>query len=176
MSKTVIGIVILLLAVAGLGVYAVATSARGSVHEQPAASNSSINTQPAPDFSLDKLGGGTVTLAEYKGRKPVVLDFWATWCPNCQRDMPHLNAFYEKYKDKIEVIGIDLQEDPSIVQKFISDRNITFPIALDAQGVATQAFGVRYTNFHVLVDANGNVVKAIPGDIQESDFKLLLGS
>src|SRR3989344_5947997 len=70
--------------------------------------------QVAPDFSLDKLGGGTITLAEYKGRKPVVLDFWTTWCPNCKRDMPHLNALYEKYKDKVEVIGIDLQENPSL--------------------------------------------------------------
>jgi thiol-disulfide isomerase/thioredoxin len=129
--------------------------------------------QTAPDFSLDRLGGGTITLAEYKGRKPVELDFWATWCPNCKRDMPHLNAFYEKYKDKVEVIGIDLQENPSLVQKTVSDWGITFPIALDANAQVSRAYGVRYTNFHVLIDINGNVVKAIPGDISESDITAL---
>ena len=132
------------------------------------------NIQTAPDFSLERLGGGTLTLAEYKGRKPVVLDFWATWCPNCQRDMPKLSALYDKYKDKVEVIGINLHENPSLVQKFITQRGITFPIALDPNDVATRAYGVRYTNFHVLIDIEGNVVKAIPGDISESDITSLI--
>lgn len=132
-----------------------------------------VNTQTAPDFSLERLGGGTITLAEYRGRKPVVLDFWATWCPNCKRDMPKLSAIYEKYKDRVEVIGIDLQEDSSLVQKTISNWGITFPIALDPSGQVSRAYGVRYTNFHVLIDINGNVVKAVPGDISESDITSL---
>src|SRR3989344_9646414 len=65
------------------------------------------NPNLAPDFTLQRLGGGTITLAEFRGVKPVVLDFWASWCPNCQRDMPKLNEMYEKYKDDIEVIGIN---------------------------------------------------------------------
>ena len=133
----------------------------------------SSNTQTAPDFSLQRLGGGTITLAEYKGRKPVVLDFWATWCPNCKRDMPKLSALYEKYKDKVEVIGINLHEDSSLVQKTISNWGITFPIALDPNDQASRAYGVRYTNFHVLIDIDGNVEKAVPGDISESDITSL---
>lgn len=132
------------------------------------------NVQAAPDFSLDKLSGGKISLADYKGKKPVVLDFWATWCPNCQRDIPHLNAFYRAYKDKIEVIGIDLQEDPATVQQFVTSRGVNYPIALDPNSQASQAYGVRYTNMHVLVDKNGNLVRVIAGDIQESDITSLI--
>jgi len=153
------------------------SSNAGSATVPPVSSGETATKQPAqsaPDFSLNKLGGGTITLAEYRGHKPVVLDFFATWCPNCKRDMPHLNTLYKKYKDEVEVIGIDLQEDSSLVQKTISDWGITFPIALDTNGQVSRAYGVRYTNFHVLIDKDGNIVKAVPGDISESDITSLL--
>jgi len=128
----------------------------------------------APDFMLQKLGGGTVTLSEFKGKKPVVVDFWASWCPNCRRDMPNLNSFYEKYKDKIEVIGVNLQENENTVKDFIASRGISFPIAFDPYGEASRAFGIQYTNTHFLIDTNGNLVRMIPGDIREPDILSLI--
>jgi len=149
------------------------TSNPYGAHNQANISNVT-GSQLAPDFSLAKLGGGTISLAEFRGKKPVVVDFWASWCPNCRRDMPHLNRFYEKYKDKVEVIGINLQEEGSTVQSFISSRGITFPIALDPNGQASNAFGIHYTNTHFLIDKDGNLVRTIPGDIQESDIVSLI--
>lgn len=130
----------------------------------------------APDFTLPKLDGGTITLSEFRGKKPVVVSFWASWCPNCRRDMPNLNRFYEKYKDKVEVIGVNLQEKNSAVRDFIASRGISFPIALDPYGQASNTFGIRYTNTHFLIDKEGNLVRAIPGDISESDILSLIGS
>jgi len=97
----------------------------------------------APDFSLESLDGGTITLSQYRGEKPVILDFFATWCPNCQRDMPKLNKWYEeKYKDQVEVIGIDLREDKRKVEEFVRSRGISFPIVLDPRGqVAEECMG-----------------------------------
>jgi thiol-disulfide isomerase/thioredoxin len=146
----------------------------GTASVSDAVSVNSAKANPAPDFTLQKLGGGTITLAEFKGKKPVVVDFWASWCPNCRRDMPKLNGFYEKYKDKVEVIGINLQEKESTVQSFISSRGISFPIALDPSGHASNAFGIQYTNTHFLVDINGNLVRVIPGDIGEADIVALI--
>lgn len=128
----------------------------------------------APNFSLEDLNGEIITLAEYRGVKPVVLDFWASWCPNCRRDMPNLNRFYKKYKDDVEVIGINLQERRSTVERYISSAGITFPIVLDPSGTASRAYGARYTNFHVLIDKEGNIVRTIPGDIRESDITALI--
>jgi len=128
----------------------------------------------APDFNLQKLGGGTITLSEFKGKKPVVVDFWASWCPNCQRDMPNLNRFYEKYKDRVEVIGVNLHEKESTVNDFIASRGISFPIAFDPFSRASNAFGIQYTNTHFLIDVDGNLVRTIPGDIRESDIVSLI--
>lgn len=140
------------------------------------ASLNSAKANPAPDFTLQKLDGGTITLAEFRGKKPVVVDFWASWCPNCRRDMPNLNRFYEKYKDKVEVIGVNLQEKDSTVRDFIASRGITFPIAFDPYGQASNAYGIRYTNTHFLIDKDGNLVRTIPGDISESDIVSLIES
>lgn len=128
------------------------------------------NSAVAPDFSLQKLGGGTITLSEFRGKKPVIVDFWASWCPNCRRDMPNLNSFYEKYKDKVEVIGVNLREGEGAVKAFISSRGIAFPIALDPYGRAANDFGIQYTNTHFLIDIDGNLVRTVPGDIRESDI------
>lgn len=128
----------------------------------------------APDFTLQKLGGENISLADYRGKKPVVVDFWASWCPNCRRDLPHLNRFYEKYKDQVEVIAVNLQEDEGTVGRFVSSNSLSFPVALDPQGSASRAYNVQYTNFHVLINKDGEIVKTIPGDISEADFQSLL--
>lgn len=151
----------------------VAQTPNAGIHSQANIGNAAGN-QLAPDFTLQKLGGGTISLAEFRGKKPVVVDFWASWCPNCRRDMPNLNRFYEKYKDKVEVIGVNLQEKEPTVQDFIASRGIAFPIAFDPHGQASNAFGVQYTNTHILIDTDGNLIRAIPGDIRESDIVSLI--
>lgn len=145
------------------------TGARGQANIESAAGN-----QLAPDFSLAKLDGGTISVAEFRGKKSVVVDFWASWCPNCRRDIPNLNRFYEKYKDKIEVIGVNLQEAEPTVKDFIASRGISFPIALDPSGQASRTFGIQYTNTHFLIDKDGHLVRQIPGDISESDIVSLI--
>lgn len=149
-------------------------SAQNNIQQQANISGATQNQNQAPDFSLSKLGGGSITLAEYKDKKPVIVEFWASWCPNCRRNMPHMNGFYQKYKGQVEVIGINLQEDQSKVQNFVSSMGISYPIALDPYGQASRAYGVQYTNYHVLIDKNGSIVRVKPGDIQESDFQSLI--
>ncbi|MFN7088797.1 MAG: TlpA family protein disulfide reductase, partial [Candidatus Paceibacteria bacterium] len=87
---------------------------------------------------------------------------------------PNLNRYYEKYKGQVEVVGINLQENPNQVKSFIASRGISFPIALDPAGIAAADYGVRYTNTHFLIDKQGNIIREIPGDIRESDIQWLI--
>jgi len=142
----------------------------------PGATVPSAESASGHDFTLEKLGGGTITLAEYRGQKPVIVDFWASWCPNCRRDMPKLNRWYEQYRDQVEVIGINLQENPDVVQQFVQSNNIVFPIALDVSGVASANFGIQFTNTNFLFNKSGELVRVIPGDIKEADVVSLIES
>ena len=170
MNKISLGI--LLVVVVGFGAMLVSRSADSAVAQTQM--NPPGQKIAAPDFTLEKVGGGQITLSSYKGKKAVVLDFWATWCPNCKRNIPTQQALYGKYQDKVEVIGINLQEDPSIVERFMGEYRISYPIVIDSSSRVSRAFGVQYTNYHVLIDINGDVVKVIPGDIKESDFLSLI--
>ena len=130
----------------------------------------------APDFTLTSLDGSSITLSDYEGDKPVILDFFATWCPNCQRDMPKLSRFYEQYRDQVEVIGVNLQEREGKVRSFADSRNIAFPIVLDPLGQTARGYGVQYTNDHVLIGKDGTIVGTVPGDISESHILSLIQS
>ena len=153
---------------------------QGALSAEPLTANVSPEKRPAikyaPNFSLKNLDGQNVTLAQYRGQKPVILDFWASWCPNCQRDMPKINRWYQKYQDQVEIIGVNLQESELAVRDFVASRGIDFPIVLDPAGHASRSYGVRYTNYHVLIDKTGQLVKTVPGDLAENDITTLIES
>lgn len=128
----------------------------------------------APGFALKSLEGDTLSLADYYGKKPVILDFFATWCPNCRRDMPKLSKWYEKYGGKVEVIGVNLQERDSTVERYINSAGISFPIVMDPKAEVARAYGVQFTNYHVLIDIEGNIKGVVPGDINESQILSLI--
>ncbi len=93
----------------------------------------------APDFTLPALGGGTIRLAELKGQV-VMLNFWATWCPPCRAEMPAMERLYREYASRgFAIVAIDYREGPDLVQPFVEELGLTFPIALDRDGKVTDA-------------------------------------
>ncbi len=109
------------------------------------------------DFTLSSLEGETYTLKKLIG-KVVIVDFWATWCPPCRREIPHLVNFYEKYKDKgLIILGVS-NEDTVTLDNFKKENNITYPILLGNNEVF-QKFGVRSIPHTIFIDKKGNVRK-----------------
>jgi thiol-disulfide isomerase/thioredoxin len=113
----------------------------------------------APGGTIDLLGGGRVVLAELQGRKPIYLKFWATWCIPCRAQMPHLEAAYKKYGDRMAVYAVDLGVNDSIdaVRAIQAENQLTVPIAIDGDGSLAEAFHVAVTPQHVLIDRTGMV-------------------
>ena len=98
-----------------------------------------------PDFQLKDLNGKTWTLAELRG-KPVIINFWATWCAPCKFEMPLLEAAYKKYKDQgLVVLAVDIKTDngEAAVRKYVQDMGLTFPIPVDSTGDAERNYRVR---------------------------------
>lgn len=85
----------------------------------------------APSFELPTLGGGKIKLTDYRG-KVVFLNFWATWCSTCKVEMPSMQRLYDKFKAQgFEMITISVDKDQELIQPFMDEYNLTFPVLLD---------------------------------------------
>jgi peroxiredoxin len=132
----------------------------------------------APDFELNTLAGETIKLSDYRGKK-VILNFWATWCPPCKAEMPHMQNFYEEYNDQgVEILAVNLtnmDKGEEEVQKFVDEYGLTFTIPMDEEGFA----GTTYQAFTIptsyILDENGVITKKIVGPMDENMMKDLTG-
>jgi peroxiredoxin len=122
----------------------------------------------APDFTLSQLEGGSLTLSNLRG-KPTLINFWATWCPPCRRELPALQTAYTAYQDDIGFIAVNVKEDPATVTALVQELGLNFPIVLDSDGqVSNIAYEVRGLPTTVFVDANGVVVARHIGPLDEA--------
>lgn len=98
----------------------------------------------APDFTLESVDGGQVSLSDYQG-KVVLLDFWATWCPPCRKGIPDLIELNNKYGDDLVVIGISVDRQNTIgaVPGFVEEYGINYPVVYMNEDVI-QAYGAKY--------------------------------
>lgn len=110
----------------------------------------------APDFTLLSLDGQDVSLSDFQG-KPVLLTFWATWCPPCRAQKPYLIIAYNNFTDQgLVVLGVNIGESPSLVREYVARKGIPFSILLDTEEVADlyQVGGIPAT---FLIDRQGIV-------------------
>jgi len=107
--------------------------------------------------------------------KPMIVEFWATWCPPCRASIPHLNEIYAKYKDKgLQIVGIT-DEDRAKIKKFEKEVPIEYAVGLDANGKYAKPFGIQGIPHAVLVDKTGKVVwEGHPMSLKESQIEELL--
>ena len=121
---------------------------------------------PAPPLRLQDLDGATHDLADFRGRL-VLVNFWATWCPPCRREMPSLERLYQQLRDRgLTVVAVDLGEDADTVFAFTGqlDPAPTFPLLLDPDGLAAPTWRVKGLPTSFLIDPQGRVIfRAVGG-------------
>ncbi|MCP3740954.1 TlpA family protein disulfide reductase [Rossellomorea sp. BNER] len=126
----------------------------------------------APAFSLESVEGEEVKLTDLVGKK-VILNFWATWCPPCKEEMPELQSFYEKNKDEVEVLAINMDPDAEI-KSFLKDYGVTFPVLLDDNDIVNQLYEVMSMPTTIVIDKNGKITAKHIGALDEEGFHSLL--
>lgn len=118
----------------------------------------------APDFSLTDLRGSRVSLREVAGRNRVtVLNFWATWCPPCRREIPELVQFYRQYGNRVAVIAVNLQEDPNIVRQFARSYGMDFPVLTDVGGDVAALYQIYAIPTTFILDRDGVIRQIFQG-------------
>ncbi len=132
-----------------------------------------------PDFSVTDVTGKPLSLSQYKG-KVVLIDFWATWCPPCVAEIPHVIAAYQKYHDKgFEVIGISLDRQKDALLKYIEKNKMTWPQYYDAdkpEASLAEKYGIESIPSTYLVGTDGKIVATnLRGNDLEEQLAKLLG-
>ncbi len=130
----------------------------------------------APAVTVPALDGTPVDLARYIGTKPMLIEFWATWCTSCQAMMPRLAAMRERFGDAVEFIGINvtISETRDGVAAYVREHDPPFRTLYDEEGEGARAYDPPATSFIVIADRNGRIVYTGAGGTQNLEPALRL--
>lgn len=137
----------------------------------------SLEGKKAPSFSLPLVEGGTFHLADHLGKTPILLDFWAIWCPPCRASLPKVNDAYRQFKDAGAIIcAVNLGDSPESVSDFLKNQSIQMPVALDSEGTAADLYRVSSIPMLVFIDREGMVQHINIGAMEADALKTLFHS
>lgn len=137
--------------------------------------SSGVQTAPevgkkAPDFTLQTLDGSEARLRDFSGH-PIVLNFWATWCPPCTQEMPTLQRIHEKMADSgVVVVGVNVGDSPATVKAFVEKVGVEFPILLDPMGKIASKYRVRGLPSTFWIDKSGVIKDITVGGPMPEEF------
>lgn len=136
--------------------------------------------RPAPDFTLPALGGGDIQFSDYEGQI-VLVNFWATWCEPCRRELPALQNAYTELRDQgFMIVGVNLTRDElkqgvteADILAFAQQYGITYPVALDIEGEVANAYRIFPLPTSYFVDAQGNIRYVRVGEITADEITVI---
>ena len=137
------------------------------------------NPDPAPDFKLTGLDGKPVTLAASKG-KVILLNFWATWCGPCRAEIPDLVELQNKYKDRLQILGLVVDDDDlDAIKSFVSEFGINYPVAVATTEIRLHYGGIPALPTSFVLDSEGRIVQKHEGlrdpILYETEIRSLIG-
>lgn len=141
----------------------------GALVEQVETGAISSDIPVAQDFTLSNLNGEPVSLSDARG-KITIVNFWATWCPPCREEMPHMQSFYEKHSENIEMLAVNvtnMDDGIPVIERFVQEHELTFPVLLDESGDVGMTYEVMTLPTSYILDAEGRVFQKIVGAMDE---------
>lgn len=145
----------------------------------PASDNAETDKTPAADFTVYDADGNEVSLSDFKG-KPVVVNFWASWCSYCKSEMPEFDAAYAQYGDDVVFMMIDVTDGQRETQAsgatYVAGKGYAIPVYYDTGMDATYAYNITGLPTSLFVDADGNLVSTAIGAITADELAQRIGT
>lgn len=179
-AKIIIGsaafALLLLLAAVGYNLL----SKKAKPQQNTVAASSQTSKISAPDFTVQDENGNDVSLSDFKG-KPVVLNFWASWCPPCKAEMPDYQKMVQQYSSQGVIFMMVNMTDGSretteTAKQFLKERKYTFPAYFDMNSNAANAYCISSIPYSIFIDKDGNIVNAYQGMIDAATMKKNIGA
>jgi peroxiredoxin len=133
-------------------------------------------SRSAPEFTLAALNGNAVSLADYRGKKTVVVSYWASWCGPCKVELPELREFYKRYHKadaNFEILAISIDEQKADAEKYAEAEKLPFPVLFDPQSKTAEAYSVEGIPTMFVIDKDGKIVHAHAGLEQAMQIQLM---
>ena len=133
------------------------------------------NSAKAPDFNLKDQYGVTHSLENYKG-KVIFLNFWATWCPPCKKEMPDVESIYKEYgenKKDVVILGVNSEKENE-VKKFLKDKGYTFPTVIDENSEVMRKYFIQAFPTSFVIDKEGNVYGYVMGGLTKEQIRQVI--
>ncbi|MDD5084968.1 MAG: TlpA disulfide reductase family protein [Candidatus Omnitrophica bacterium] len=128
-------------------------------------------SKETPDFSLMDTDGKAITMSSFKGKSPILIVFFATWCPPCRREVPELIKIYDKYSKRgLRILAVNIQETPDRVKGFMDKEGINYLVLIDSTGQIAKQYGITGIPTAILIDKKGDVKyrgHSLPDKIEE---------
>ena len=133
-----------------------------------------VTAQIAPDFTFTDLVTGKTTKLSDLRDKPVYLNFWATWCPPCVKELPHIQAKDEQYKDRIHFLAISVDSEQEAPAQFISSKGYTFTVGYGNEREISRAYNIEAIPASYIIGTDGTIKAQIVGSMDEADLERFL--
>ena len=132
----------------------------------------SENLEKAIDFSMTDSSGKTVSLNEFilQG-KPIVLNFWASWCPPCTHEMPYFDKVFLEKGGEVQFIMLNLAEPPHIGADFVKKNNFSFPVFFDTNEEGAYLYRITAIPLTLFINKDGYIAQKIPGSLSENTLR-----
>ncbi|WP_298826856.1 redoxin domain-containing protein [uncultured Planococcus sp.] len=188
MPKKIIGLLVLAVMVALVIIGAVQNNMAESEALDNMALGSDVDFLPtdeglaigekAPDFQLTTLDGEKVKLSDYQGKK-VMLNFWATWCPPCRAEMPHMQSYYDEQAEdeNVVILAVNLTtKDKGLgkIEEFVEEFGLEFPIPMDENGDVGSTYQAASIPTSYMIDTNGRIQNKVVGPMDEPMMEQLI--
>jgi thiol-disulfide isomerase/thioredoxin len=137
------------------------------------------NAQPMPPFLVNDLEGQIVSTAQFRG-KVVIVNFWATWCPPCQEEIPEMMELQKQYQGKLQIIGVSMDDGPPEEVKLFADKiGMNYPVVMGSDALTQEYGGIPALPTSFVVDPEGRVVQKhvglYPKEVYDAEIRALLG-